>query len=137
MMALRINMKRVRVGLISAIALAGGFFIRTVAFAQSPSETFPPVTTVRQLMLDLIHPSSNDILLATFRGGVGNLVVLELGRDDSGILVMPRERVAFLVRPTDFLLMNVHHMHGNLKLTVGGTRLTAVLYARQHIDKCR
>ena len=72
-----------------------------------------------------------------FRGGVGNLVVLELGRDESGILVMPRERVAFLVQPTDCLLMNVHHMHGNLPLTVGGTRLTAVLYARQNIDKCR
>jgi hypothetical protein len=71
-----------------------------------------------------------------FPGGVGNLVVLELGRDESGILVMPRERVAVLVRPTDCLLMNVHHMHGNLPLTVGGTRLTAVLYARQNIDKC-
>lgn len=72
-----------------------------------------------------------------FRGGVGNLVVLELGRDDSGILVMARERIAFLVRPTDCLLMNVHHMHGNLPLTVGGTRLTAVLYARERMDKCR
>ena len=46
-----------------------------------------------------------------FRGGMGNLVVLELGREDSGILVMPRERVAFLVRPNDCLLMNVHHLH--------------------------
>ncbi len=71
-----------------------------------------------------------------FPGGVGNLVVLELGHEDSGILVMPRERVAFRVRPTDCLLMNVHHLHGNLPLTVGGTRFTAVLYARQNIDKC-
>jgi hypothetical protein len=71
-----------------------------------------------------------------FRGGMGNLVVLELGRDDSGILIMPRERLAFIVRPTDVLLMNVHHMHGNCPLTVGGTRLTGVFYARQRIDKC-
>jgi hypothetical protein len=71
-----------------------------------------------------------------YRGGMGNLVVLELADDQSGILVMPRERVAFIVRPTDVLLMNVHHMHGNLPLTPGGTRLTAVLYARQHIDEC-
>jgi hypothetical protein len=71
-----------------------------------------------------------------FRGGVGNLVVLELGDDDSGILVMPRERVAFLVRPGDCLLMNVHHMHGNMPLTVGGERLTAVLYARERINEC-
>jgi hypothetical protein len=69
MMASRIDMKRVWIGVISAITLAGGFFIRTVAFAQSPSESFPPVATVRQLMLDLIHPSSNDILLAIYRGG--------------------------------------------------------------------
>jgi hypothetical protein len=71
-----------------------------------------------------------------FRGGVGNLVVLELGDDDSGILVMPRERVAFLVRPGDCLLMNVHHMHGNMPLTLGGERLTAVLYARERINEC-
>lgn len=78
-----------------------------------------------------LHTDSGD-----FTGGMGNLVVLDLGRDDSGILVMPRERVAFLVRPTDVLLMDVHHMHGNLQLTVGGTRLTGVFYARQRINKC-
>jgi hypothetical protein len=62
-------MKRVWIGVISATALVGAFSIRTIAFAQAPSETFPHVATVRQLMLDLIHPSSNDILLAIFRGG--------------------------------------------------------------------
>src|ERR1700680_995933 len=41
----------------------------TLAFAQAPSESFPPVASVKQLMLDLIHPSSNDILLVIFRGG--------------------------------------------------------------------
>src|SRR5580700_1193402 len=69
MMALGINMKRVWMGLISAIALAGGFSVRTTTFAQSPSESFPAVASVKQLMLDLIHPSSNDILLAIYRGG--------------------------------------------------------------------
>ena len=69
MMALRINMKRVWIGLISAIALAGGFSFETIAFAQAPSESFPPAASVKQLMLDLIHPSSNDILLAIYRGG--------------------------------------------------------------------
>ena len=69
MMSLRINMKRLRIALISALILAGGFSIRTVTFAQSSSESFPPVATVKQLMLDLIHPSSNDILLAIYRGG--------------------------------------------------------------------
>jgi len=69
MMALRINMKRVWIGLISAIALAGGFSFETIASAQAPSESIPPAASVKQLMLDLIHPSSNDILLAIYRGG--------------------------------------------------------------------
>jgi Cytochrome C' len=37
--------------------------IATVALAQ------PPAPTMKQLMLDLIHPSSNDILLTVARGG--------------------------------------------------------------------
>ena len=69
MMAMRINMKCVWMGIISAIALAGGFSSGTIALAQAPSESFPPVASVKQLMLDLIHPSSNDILLAIYRGG--------------------------------------------------------------------
>src|SRR6266436_3558163 len=69
MMASRIDMRRVWIGLISAIALAGGLSVATIAFAQSPSESFPPVASVKQLMLDLIHPSANDILLAIYRGG--------------------------------------------------------------------
>jgi hypothetical protein len=40
-----------------------------MAFAQAPSDPFPPTVSVRQLMLDLIHPSSNDILLTIYRGG--------------------------------------------------------------------
>jgi len=38
----------------------------TYAFAQSTS------TTMKQLMLDLIHPASNDILLSVNRGGPKN-----------------------------------------------------------------
>jgi cytochrome c556 len=41
----------------------------TIALAQAPSEPFPPAASVKQLMLDLIHPSSNDILFAIYRGG--------------------------------------------------------------------
>jgi len=68
---------------------------------------------------------------ADFAGGMGNLVVLT-GED--GALVMPKFRIAFLPRPTDVLLMNVHEMHGNLPFT--GERLTGVFYAREHIDEC-
>jgi len=45
------------------------FLVVAAAFAQAPSEPFPPAASVKQLMLDLIHPSSNDILLAIYRGG--------------------------------------------------------------------
>jgi cytochrome c556 len=38
------------------------------AFAQTSAESFPPVPTMQQLMLDLIHPASNDILLFVNRG---------------------------------------------------------------------
>jgi cytochrome c556 len=64
MIALRINMKPAWMG----IFLAGG----VIAFAQAPTEPFPPAASVKQLMLDLIHPSSNDILLAIYRGGPQN-----------------------------------------------------------------
>jgi hypothetical protein len=71
-----------------------------------------------------------------FAGGLGNLVVLDGTDDTSGVIVMPRERIAFLVRPGDVLFMNVHTLHGNLPLTEGKERLTAVLYARQFMHQC-
>ena len=46
-----------------AVILSGAF-----AVAQAPSEPLQPAATVRQLMLDLIHPASNDILVAVYRG---------------------------------------------------------------------
>jgi hypothetical protein len=53
-------MKSICVGLL--------FWIGT-AFAQAPAEPFSASANVKQLMLDLIHPSANDILLAIYRGG--------------------------------------------------------------------
>ena len=43
-----------------------------IVFGQAPTEPFPPAATVKQLMLDLIYPSSNDILVAIYRGGPKN-----------------------------------------------------------------
>lgn len=39
------------------------------AWAQAPSEALPARATLKQLMLDLIHPASNELLLTIFRGG--------------------------------------------------------------------
>ena len=51
---------------IMKIECMGAFLL---AAAIACAQASPPAATVRQLMLDLIHPSSNDILLAIFRGG--------------------------------------------------------------------
>jgi len=48
---------------------AGLILIGAVALAQAPSEPLPAVATMKQLMLDLIHPAANEILLSIFRGG--------------------------------------------------------------------
>lgn len=42
--------------------------ITTFAFAQTASESSQTAPTMKQLMLDLIHPASNDILLFVNRG---------------------------------------------------------------------
>jgi len=45
--------------------IAGLLLLGASALAQAPP-------TVKQLMLDLIHPASNDVLLSIFRGGPQN-----------------------------------------------------------------
>jgi hypothetical protein len=75
--------------------------------------------------------------MGDFAGGLGNLVVLDGGDDQAGVMVMPEIRCSFLVRPGDLLFMDVHQLHGNLALTPGVPRLTAVLYARAKIHLCR
>jgi len=43
--------------------------IATWSFGQTPSESFSPTATMKQLMLDMIYPASNDLLLTIYRGG--------------------------------------------------------------------
>jgi cytochrome c556 len=52
---------------VAAVVAIVGLFSAT-AFAQAPSEPFQSAATVRQLMVDLIHPASNDLLLFIYRG---------------------------------------------------------------------
>jgi cytochrome c553 len=44
-------------------------FVGTFVFAQTSADTFPPAAPTKQMMVDVVHPASNDILLAVFRGG--------------------------------------------------------------------
>jgi hypothetical protein len=80
--------------------LAGVFLLSAVLAAQAPSDAPQPVASMKQLMLDIIHPASNSLLLLVNRGGPGNdrewaearrnaLVLAE-----SGNLLMMRNRAA-------------------------------------------
>ena len=44
----------------------------TLAAQQAPADGLQPVATMKQLMLDVIHPASNSLLLAINRGGPGD-----------------------------------------------------------------
>ena len=49
--------------------LVGVFVVSQALAAQAPSDALQPVATMKQLMVDIIHPASNDILLLVNRGG--------------------------------------------------------------------
>lgn len=49
--------------------IAAFILMASCCFAQTTSDSVPPSATMKQLMLDLIHPSSNGILLVIYRGG--------------------------------------------------------------------
>lgn len=46
--------------------------IATSSFGQASSESSARAASMKQLMLDMIHPASNDILLVIYRGGPAN-----------------------------------------------------------------
>ena len=52
-----------------------------------------------------------------FRGGFGNLSVIERGEYDGGYTMFPQYRIAFNVRTGDYLAMNVHEFHCNTEIT--------------------
>jgi hypothetical protein len=52
--------------------VTGVFMLSAVLSAQAPSDAVQPVATMKQLMVDVIHPASNSILLLVNRGGPGD-----------------------------------------------------------------
>ena len=52
-------------GLLVAVCL-----LSQTMLAQTPASEFQPVGTMKQLMVEIIHPASNEILLAVNRGQV-------------------------------------------------------------------
>lgn len=78
--------------------------------AQTPPDALQPVATMKQLMLDVVHPASNSVLLAINRGGPaddkewadvrrGALTLAE-----SGNLLIMRNRTATWVADAKLLL---------------------------------
>jgi hypothetical protein len=57
-----------------------------------------------------------------------------LGKFSGGLLVIPRYRVAFVVRPGSVLMMDAHEFHGNTQIS--GERISCVLYCRERILEC-
>jgi hypothetical protein len=57
-----------------------------------------------------------------------------LGKFTGGLLVIPRYRVAFNIKPGSVLMMNAHEFHGNTQIT--GERIACVLYCREKIAQC-
>ena len=123
-----------------------------------PETSFSTITINRNFRTAL-HRDAGD-----FKGGFGNLTVVERGKYHGGYTVFPQFGVGVDVRSGDFLAMDVHQWHSNTKIfetkedkkynetlessfkdnpevgTVGiyekYTRLTFVCYLREKIRNC-
>jgi hypothetical protein len=123
-----------------------------------PETCFSTITINRNFRTAL-HRDAGD-----FKGGFGNLTVIERGKYHGGYTVFPQFGVGVDVRSGDFLAMDVHQWHSNTKIyeteedklyndtidfafkdnpevgTVGlenkYTRLTFVCYLREKILNC-
>ena len=49
--------------------LTGGLLLSAALVAQAPADPFQPVATMKQLMVEIMYPASNEILLVVNRGG--------------------------------------------------------------------
>jgi len=125
---------------------------------QIPKTCFSTITINRNFRTAL-HKDAGD-----FKGGFGNLTVIERGKYHGGYTCLPQFGIGVDVRRGDFLAMDVHEWHTNTPIietaedkafndgledvfkdnpdvgTVGiyekYTRLTFVCYLREKISKC-
>ncbi len=51
------------------LAVVGALLLQPILHGQAPSDGPQPVATMKQLMVDVIHPASNSLLLVVNRGG--------------------------------------------------------------------
>ena len=90
--------------------LAGVFLLSPAVFAQTPSDApFQPVASMKQLMLEVIYPASNNVLLAINRAPADDKEWAEVRRGaltlaESGNLLIMRNRAAAWVADARLLM---------------------------------
>lgn len=72
------------------------------------ADTAYSTITVNNNFRTALHKDAGD-----YRGGFGNLSVIEWGKYHGAYTLMPRFKIGFDVRTGDFLAMNVHEWHTN------------------------
>ena len=89
--------------------------------------------TVNKNFRTALHTDAGD-----YRGGLGNLAVLEAGKYEGGYTAIPRYDVGFNVRSGDVCFFNVHEFHGNteLKSKLAYERISIVCYYRENMFHC-
>ncbi len=103
---------------LSVVQQAPGWHIHGTAFT---------TITVNKNFRTAYHTDKGDLK-------VGFSTLTTLGKFSGGLLVMPRYRVAFNVKPGSLLMMDAHEFHGNTQIF--GERIACVLYCREKIAKC-
>lgn len=89
--------------------------------------------TVNKNFRTALHIDGGD-----YKGGMGNLAVLQAGSYEGGYTVIPRYRVAFDVRSGDVCFFNVHEYHANteIKAKLAYERISVVCYYRENMHNC-
>jgi len=97
--------------------------------------------TVNKNFRTAVHQDAGDL-----PKGFGNLIAYREGRWTGGYFCLPQYRVAFDLRNTDVLFVDVHKHHANTPFYLDGKimdewpedqlRISFVLYYRQDIIKC-
>ena len=97
------------------------------------SNTVFTTVTVNRNFRTAIHCDAGD-----FKGGLGNIAVLQAGEFEGGFTCLPRYGVGFDVRNTDVCFFNVHEWHGNVafKAKRPFERISIVCYYRENMMKC-
>jgi len=98
--------------------------------------------TVNKNFRTAVHQDAGDL-----PQGFGNLICYREGEWTGGYFCLPQYRIAFELRNTDVLFVDVHKHHGNTPFYLRGVelkewpsdqlRITFVIYYRKEIVKCK